>query len=82
MAENKSKQEKAANDPEAGVKEVEEKLQKEQEQGFAGVEVDPIPNERYSLETDGQDSPTIAEQEKALAEKLADEDRHPTGNAI
>jgi hypothetical protein len=76
-----AKKNENADDTEAGLAEVQEKVDQETEQGFVGVEVDPIPNEEYSVQT-GPDSPTIAEQQKALAEKLAKEERHPTGNAL
>jgi len=81
MAESKSKK---ADDPEAGLKEVQERVDKELEQGFVGTKVDPIDNKEYSIQS-GPDSPTIAEQYEALAEAELekDKDRHAaTKNAI
>lgn len=40
----------------------------EQEQGFVGDKVDPLPNEAHSLES-GPEAPTAAEQAAALAKK-------------
>ena len=58
---------------EAGAQEVQERVDEETAQGFAGVEVDPIPNEEYSLQS-GPDSPTAADTRKALAERDANRD--------
>jgi hypothetical protein len=48
-----------------GQAEVEKEVDKEQEQGYRGVKVDPLPNSAHSLES-GPDSPTAAEQAEAL----------------
>ncbi|RPH36344.1 MAG: hypothetical protein EHM90_02225 [Chloroflexi bacterium] len=52
----------------AGAEEVQEKVDKELEQGFSGTEVDPIPNEAYSVQS-GPDSPTVVEIDEALADR-------------
>jgi hypothetical protein len=40
---------------------------KEDEQGFRGVKVDPLPNSAHSLES-GPDAPTVAEMAAAMKE--------------
>lgn len=50
-----------------GQSEVQKQVADDQKKGLRGEEVDPIDNDRYSLKT-GPDSPTVAEQEKALKE--------------
>lgn len=52
----------------AGQAEVQKNVDEEQEQGFRGAEVDPLPNSAYSLES-GPDSPTAAEQREALKKR-------------
>lgn len=54
----------------AGQAEVQKKVDEEQEQGFRGSEVDPLPNSAHSLES-GPEAPTAAEQRAAKAEKEA-----------
>jgi hypothetical protein len=55
-------------DDDLGQSEVQEKVASAQEKGYIGEEVDPIDNDRYSIKT-GPESPTVAEQEAALAKK-------------
>lgn len=57
----------AKKDP-AGTAEVQKKIDKEQEQGFRGREVDPLPNSAHSIAS-GPEAPTAAEQRAALKEK-------------
>ena len=55
-----------------GEGEVQAKFDEATEQGFFGRAADPIPNERYSLES-GPDSPTVAEQRAAAAQAEAEQ---------
>lgn len=48
-----------------GQAEVQDKVEAEQEQGFRGTKVDPLPDSAYSLES-GPDAPTVAEQAAAV----------------
>lgn len=58
MAENDQRDaERRAEEAQA---EVTQRLEAEHEQGYAGVKVDPRPNEAYSLET-GPESPSASE---------------------
>ncbi len=52
----------------AGQAEVQKNVDKEQEQGFRGREVDPLPNSAHSIAS-GPEAPTAAEQRAALKEK-------------
>lgn len=61
----------------AGAK-VQENIDQETEQGFRGVEVDPTPNENYTLDgvTSGKPTPeTDAEQAKKVRRHLDGQDR-------
>lgn len=49
-----------------GTEQAQEKVDKEDEQGYRGTKVDPLPNSAHSLES-GPDAPTAAEQAAALA---------------
>ncbi len=51
----------------AGQAEVQEKVDKETEQGFVGIEIDQTPNERYSQESDDSRTP---ESDPKEAEKV------------
>lgn len=67
MAESKAKSSsKKASD--SGQAEVRENFEAEQEQGFRGREVDPTPNEEFSIRS-GPDSPTAAEQRAAARQR-------------
>lgn len=72
MAEQQKKDVAASSQPadDAGQKELQERADKAEAQGFYGEEVDPLPNERYSLQS-GPESPTWPEQKAALAEAEA-----------
>ena len=59
-----TKDEKAT---EASAKQVQEAVDKETEQGFSGVEVDPTPNENYTLEGVTSGKPTPETDPKAAA---------------
>lgn len=59
-----------ASKDDAGQGEVKDAFAKAQEQGYFGQEVDPTPNEAFSIKS-GPDSPTITEQRAALAKKEA-----------
>lgn len=52
----------------AGQAEVQKAVESDQEQGFHGVKVDPLPNSSHSLES-GPDAPTAREQLEALKKK-------------
>ncbi len=56
----------------AGQAEVQEKVDKETEQGFVGIEIDQTPNERYSQESDDFRTPESdsKEAEKAGSTKF------------
>ncbi len=56
----------------AGQAEVQEKVDKETEQGFVGIEIDQTPNERYSQETSDIRTPESdpKEAEKAGSTKF------------
>lgn len=56
-----------AKNADLGQKELQETFDKANEQGFFGVEVDPTPNENYSLETP-PDAPTPETDAKLAAE--------------
>jgi hypothetical protein len=74
MAETKKSSAKDAQAEEvkaAGAVEVQERVDKEQEQGYAGEVVDPIPNKEYSLQS-GPDSPTAADSREALLKREAE----------
>jgi hypothetical protein len=47
-----------------GQAEVQKAVEAEQEQGFRGAKVDPLPNSAHSLES-GPDAPTVVEQAEA-----------------
>ncbi len=47
--------------------EVQTAVDKEQEKGYVGVKVDPLPNEAYSLES-GPDSPGLLEAREAFVD--------------
>lgn len=49
----------------AGSKQVQEMFDQEHEQGFRGTEVDPTPNENYTLQGVASDKPTPETDEKA-----------------
>jgi len=51
-----------------GVAEVQERVDRENEQGFVGVEVDPTPNENYTLQGVTSGAPTPETDEKAAAD--------------
>lgn len=55
---------------EASAKQVQEAVDKETDQGFSGVEVDPTPNENYTLKGVTSGKPTPETDPKA-AEKAA-----------
>lgn len=58
----------ASKKADAGQAEVQKNVDAEQEQGFRGSEVDPLPNSAHSLAS-GSDAPTAAEQREALNKK-------------
>ena len=60
MATSKTKTKTAKNSV-SDQDEVQAKVDVETDQGFRGANPDPIPNEAYSLETDGLVSPGVAE---------------------
>ncbi len=51
-----------------GVAEVKERVDRENEQGFVGVKVDPTPNENYTLQGVTSGAPTPETDEDAAAE--------------
>lgn len=55
----------------AGQDQVQAKVDKETEQGYRGVKVDPLPNLAYSTQT-GPDSPSGIEVDPRLAQHCAD----------
>ena len=57
----------AANKNDLGQAEAQKIADKNEEQGFIGVKVDPLPNSAHSLES-GPDSPSALEQSVAAAE--------------
>ena len=59
---------KAAQKGDAGAAEVQQRVDKENEQGFVGVEVDPTPNENYTVEGVISDAPTPETDADAAAE--------------
>lgn len=54
-----------------GTEQAQEVADRENEQGYRGVKVDPLPDSAHSLQS-GPNAPTVAEQMKAL--KGADND--------
>lgn len=56
----------APKNAEAAEEEVQSRSDKEQEQGFVGIKVDPHPNEAYSLTT-GPDSPSAVPDNQTRA---------------
>lgn len=50
-----------------GEKEVQQRVDKEQEQGFVGVEVDPTPNQNYTVSGVTKGLPTPETDESAAA---------------
>ncbi len=59
---------KAAQKGDAGAEEVQQRVDKENEQGFVGTEVDPTPNEAYTVEGVISDQPTPETDADAAAE--------------
>lgn len=55
---------------EAGADQVQATVDKEEDQGFRGVKVDPVPNEEYTLTT-GPSSPSYFEDEHTRAPQHA-----------
>ena len=49
----------------AGQAEVQKNVEADQEQGFHGEKVDPLPNSAHSLQS-GPDAPTVREQAEAV----------------
>lgn len=56
------------NSDDLGASEVQQKMDEEQEQGFFGTEVDPTPNDNYTLQGVTSGKPTPETDEKAAAE--------------
>lgn len=52
----------------AGAEQVQDKVDKETQQGFSGVEIDPTPNENYSVAGVTKGAPTPETDAKAAAE--------------
>lgn len=52
----------------AGQKDLQKRADEAEAKGFIGVEVDPLPNSRYSLES-GPESPSHDEQRQAAAKE-------------
>lgn len=58
---------------EAGAEQVQQRVDEEQDQGFVGTEVDPTPNENYTLAgvTSGKPTPETDERAAEEARKAA-----------
>ncbi len=57
--------EKKQQSEDAGQAEVQEKMDEATEKGYIGIEVDPTPNERYSLESEDWRTPESDAKEAA-----------------
>lgn len=82
-AESSDAGQKAKADAEAAAKDLtapaEEEIGKETEQGFRGIEVDPTPNEHYTVGgvVEGKPTPETDAESAAKAKAYADEQRRP-----
>ena len=77
MADTNEKPQKAssATTKDAGIRELQQQFDKETAQGFAGVEVDPTPNENYTLKgvASGAPTPETDAEARKTARAAADE---------
>lgn len=67
MAERKNTQSDAGRATDAAAAQVQDAVDRETEQGFRGIEVDPTPNENYTLAGQNAGKPT-PETDEAAAE--------------